>query len=459
MTRVAKQDAKQETKIGRRVGELRDQPAGKRPPLQYQSGFGNQFVSEAVPGALPVGRNSPQRPPRGLYAEQISGTSFTTARAENRRTWTYRIQPSVVHRPYARIDNGMIRSAPFQETDATPTQLRWSPLPIPKEPTDFVEGMVTLGGNGDVTTQAGIAIHIYAANRSMTDRVFYNADGEMLIVPQQGRARFATELGVVEAVPGEIVFIPRGLRFRTELPDGPSRGYICENYGAMLRLPELGPLGANGLANPRDFLAPVAAYEDTKAPCALVAKFQGNLWAAEMNHSPLNVVAWHGNFAPYKYDLARFMTIGTVSFDHPDPSIFSVLTAPSDLPGTANIDFVIFPPRWLVGEDTFRPPWFHRNVMAEFMGLLYGAYDSKAEGFLPGGASLHNCMTAHGPDAETWERATKAELKPHKVEDTMAFMFESRFAMRLTRYAVESSELQHDYFEGWQGLKKYFSGA
>ncbi len=427
-----------------------------RAELQYQPGFGNHFVSEAVPGALPVGRNSPQRAPHGLYAEQISGTSFTTPRAENRRTWTYRIQPSVVHRPYARIDNGMIRSAPFNETEATPTQLRWSPIPIPQQRTDFIAGIVTLGGNGDVATQTGMAVHLYAANHAMTDRCFYDADGEMLVVPQQGRTRFITELGILDARPGEIVLLPRGLRFRVELPDGPSRGYICENYGMPLRLPELGPLGANALANPRDFLAPVAAYEDTAAPCALVTKFQGNLWAADMDHSPLNVVAWHGNFAPYKYDLARFMTIGTVSFDHPDPSIFSVLTAPSDVPGTANIDFVIFPPRWLVAEDTFRPPWFHRNVMTEFMGLLRGAYDAKAEGFLPGGASLHNCMTAHGPDAETFARASTAALKPQKLDDTMAFMFESRYAMRLTRYAIESSELQQDYFEGWQGLDRHF---
>jgi homogentisate 1,2-dioxygenase len=426
--------------------------------LNYQPGFGNHFVSEAVAGALPVGRNSPQRPPLGLYAEQLSGTSFTTARAENRRTWSYRIQPSVVHRPYARIENGSIRSAPFNETEATPTQLRWSPFPIPKAPTDFVEGIVTLGGNGDVATQVGMAVHVYAANTSMTNRIFYNADGEMLIVPQQGRARFITELGIIEAACGEIVIMPRGLRFRVELPDGPSRGYICENYGAMLRLPELGPLGANGLANARDFLAPVAAYENVSGAFKLIAKFQGNLWAADMKHSPLNVVAWHGNFVPYKYDLTRFNVIGSVSFDHPDPSIFSVLTAPSDLPGAATVDFAIFPPRWLVGEDTFRPPWFHRNVMTEFMGLLYGEYDAKAEGFLPGGASLHNCMTAHGPDAESWQKATRAELKPQKITDTMAFMFESRFAMRLTRYAIESSELQHDYFEGWQGLDNHFTG-
>jgi homogentisate 1,2-dioxygenase len=452
MTQVVK-----DAKVAPKAHKAESKSASADSSLQYQSGFGNHFVSEAVAGALPVGRNSPQRPPLGLYAEQISGTSFTTARAENRHTWTYRIQPSVVHRPYARIDNGLIRSAPFNDADATPTQLRWSPFPIPNKPTDFVEGIVTLGGNGDVATQVGMAVHIYAANRSMDNRIFYNADGEMLIVPQQGSTRFVTELGVVEARCGEIVIIPRGLRFRVELPDGPSRGYICENYGPSLRLPELGPLGANGLANTRDFLAPVAAYEDKTGRHSLVSKFQGNLWAAEMNHSPLNVVAWHGNFAPYKYDLARFNVMGSVSFDHPDPSIFSVLTAPSDLPGAATIDFVIFPPRWLVGEDTFRPPWYHRNVMTEFMGLLYGAYDAKAEGFLPGGASLHNCMTAHGPDAETWERASKAELKPHKIENTMAFMFESRYAMRLTRFAVESSELQHDYFEGWQGLEKHFS--
>lgn len=432
--------------------------AAKELALAYQSGFGNEFHSEAVPGALPIGRNSPQRAPLGLYAEQISGTAFTAPRHANRRTWTYRIQPSVTHRPYARIKNGQMRSAPFSEIEATPSQLRWSPIPIPKKPTDFLDGIVTIGGNGDVAMQAGMAAHLYVANKSMSDRYFYDADGEMLILPQQGRARFVTELGILECSPGEIAVIPRGLRLKVELPDGPSRGYICENYGQQFRLPELGPLGANGLANARDFQAPVASYEDKQAPIQLVAKFQGNLWAAEMDHSPLNVVAWHGNFAPYKYDLARFMCVGTVTYDHPDPSIYTVLTAPSDTPGIANVDFVIFPPRWLVGEDTFRPPWFHRNVMMEFMGLLEGVYDAKAEGFMPGGASLHNCMTAHGPDAETFERASKAELEPHKLENTMAFMFESRFAMRLTKFAMETSQLQHDYFEGWQGLKRQFTG-
>ena len=447
------EDTTTDSKIERHPGT-----APRRPPLSYQSGFGNEFQSEAVAGALPVGRNSPQRAPLGLYAEQISGTAFTAPRHENRRTWTYRIWPSVVHRPYRRIDNGMLRTGPFGETEATPSQLRWSPFPIPDMPTDFLDGIITIGGNGSAAEQSGMAVHIYAANASMTERYFYNADGEMLIVPQQGRARFVTELGILEVELGEIAVIPRGLRLRVELPEGASRGYICENYGQPFRLPELGPLGANGLANARDFLAPVAAFEDREGPCVMVAKFQGNLWAADLAHAPLCVVAWHGNLVPYKYDLSRFMVIGTVSFDHPDPSIFSVLTAPSAIAGTANIDFVIFPPRWMVAEDTFRPPWFHRNVMCEFMGLIKGVYDAKAEGFLPGGASLHNCMSAHGPDAETFARASTAALAPHKIEDTMAFMFESRLAMRLTRYATELSELQHDYFAGWQGLRRHFAG-
>lgn len=430
--------------------------ASHEPTLNYQQGFGNHFASEARPGALPIGQNSPQVPPLGLYAELLSGTAFTAARADNRRTWTYRIQPSAVHKPYVRIENRLIRSAPFHEVEATPSQLRWSSPSIPDRPTDFLDGLVTIGGNGDVSMQTGMAAHLYVANSPMRDRYFYNADGEMLIVPQQGRIRLVTELGLLDCSPGEIAIVPCGLRFRVEFPDGASRGYVCENYGQMFRLPELGPLGSNGLANPRDFLAPTAAFENDIGRCSLIAKFQGCLWAAEMDHSPLNVVAWHGNLAPYKYDLKLFMTIGTVSFDHPDPSIYTVLTAPSEIHGVANIDFVIFPPRWLVAENTFRPPWYHRNVMTEFMGLIYGSYDAKAEGFLPGGASLHNRMTAHGPDAETCYRASQAELKPHKIDNSMAFMFESRLAMRLTRFASEAGELQGDYFEGWQGLKSRF---
>jgi homogentisate 1,2-dioxygenase len=424
--------------------------------IQYQSGFGNEFATEAIAGALPVGQNSPQKAPHGLYAEQFSGTAFTAPRASNRRAWTYRIRPSVTHKPFRPISNGLLLSSPFSDMAATPNQLRWDPLPLPTEPTDFVDGLITMGGGGDLSLNVGAGIHIYAANDSMRDRFFYNADGEMLLAPQFGRLLIHTELGALDIAPGEICVLPRGLKFRVELPDKEARGYVCENYGAQFRLPELGPIGANGLANARDFQVPMAAYEDREGDFRIVAKFQGHLWEAEIDHSPLDVVAWHGNYAPYKYDLARFNTIGAVSFDHPDPSIFTVLTSPSDTPGTANVDFVIFPPRWMVAEHSFRPPYFHRNVMNEFMGLIFGQYDAKAEGFAPGGASLHNCMSAHGPDAEAFAKASNAELSPQRYENTLAIMFESRYVIRPTRFAMETPALQKNYFECWQGLQKKF---
>jgi homogentisate 1,2-dioxygenase len=420
----------------------------------YQSGFGNEFATEAVPGALPQGQNSPQRAPYGLYAEQLSGSAFTAPRRENRRSWLYRIRPSANHPPYEAYPQGRLRGGPFDEVPVPPNRLRWSPQPAPTEPTDFVDGLITYAGNGDAGTGAGIAIHLYLANRSMTDKVFYDADGELLLVPQAGTLRLVTELGVLELAPGELGVVPRGVRFRAELPDGPVSGYICENYGAPFRLPDLGPIGANGLANPRDFLTPVAAYEDVDRPTRVVQKFQGRLWVSQFDHSPLDVVAWHGNLAPYKYDLGRFNTINTVSYDHPDPSIFTVLTSPSEIPGTANCDFVIFPPRWMVAENTFRPPWFHRNVMSEFMGLVHGVYDAKAGGFAPGGASLHNCMSGHGPDQASYEQAVRADLKPHKIKDTLAFMFESRWVIRPTRFALESPVLQSDYDHCWSGFQK-----
>jgi homogentisate 1,2-dioxygenase len=343
----------------------------KKANLRYLSGFGNEHATEAVPGALPAGQNAPQRPPRGLYTEQISGTAFTAPRAENRRTWLYRIRPSAMHPPFRRIQNGLIRCAPIDDVAPPPNRLRWNPLPFPEEAADFIDGLVTMGGNGDASARCGVAIHNYRATQPM-ERIFCDTDGELLIVPQTGRLRIATELGELEARPGEVAVIPRGIKFRVELPDGRARGYVCENYGALFRLPELGPIGANGLANPRDFRTPVAAFEDRDEPVEVVVKFEGNLWAVELDHSPIDVVAWHGNYAPYVYDLARFNTIGTISFDHPDPSIFTVLTSPSEVPGSANCDFVIFPPRWLVAEHTFRPPWFHRNYMNEFMGLVHG---------------------------------------------------------------------------------------
>jgi homogentisate 1,2-dioxygenase len=424
----------------------------------YQPGFGNEFASEAADGALPAGRNSPQRAPLGLYAEQISGTAFTQPRAVNRRTWVYRIMPSAAHPPFARIGNGALRSAPFEEIDPDPNRLRWDPLPLPPGPADFIDGLYTVAGNGDVRTRAGLAVHLYAATTSMTDRYFVDSDGELLFVPQLGSVALHTELGLLRLRPGEIALIPRGIRFRVELPDGQARGYLCENYGAAFTLPERGPIGANGLANERDFLAPTAAYEEGSGPVQVVQKFGGNLWAADYDHSPLDVVAWHGSYVPVKYDTANFMVIGTVSFDHPDPSIYTVLTSPTEVAGLANVDFVIFPPRWMVGEDTFRPPWYHRNVMSEFMGLVHGAYDAKAEGFLPGGASLHNTFTSHGPDAATFAAASSTELRPQKIDGTLAFMFESRWMMVPTRHAMQAEHRQAGYDTVWDGLVRSFPG-
>lgn len=424
--------------------------------LTYQSGFGNEFATEALAGALPVGQNSPQRAPYGLYAEQLSGTAFTAPRAANRRSWLYRVRPAAMHQPFRMIGSGRIESR-FDAVPTPPNQLRWDPLPIPEAPTDFIDGLATMAGNGDPAAMMGCGIHVYAINRSMENRFFYDADGELLIVPQQGRLRLATELGRIAIEPQEIAVIPRGVRFRVELVDGAARGYVCENYGAFLRLPDLGPIGSNGLANSRDVLTPHAWYEDREGKFELVAKFMGHLWAAPIDHSPLDVVAWHGNYAPYKYDLRRFNAIGSISYDHPDPSIFLVLHAPTDTPGVDAIDFVIFPPRILAMEHTFRPPWFHRNVASEFMGLVHGAYDAKEEGFVPGGASLHNCMSGHGPDAATFAKASLADLsKPARITDTMAFMFETRAVIRPTKFALESAQLQHEYFRCWEGLPKQF---
>jgi homogentisate 1,2-dioxygenase len=449
--------------------------AAARQRLAYQSGFGNTFSSEAVKGALPVGQNSPQRPPLGLYPEVLSGSAFTAPRAENLSTWMYRLRPSAMHPPFRKIAGGLLRSGPFGEVEPAPNRLRWNPMPLPARPTDFLEGLATLAGSGEPAAQAGIAVHLYAANRSMKDRYLVDADGELMFVPQQGTLLLATELGRLEVAPGEIAVVPRGMKFQVRLADGSAarggagiaggagdagaaRGYVCENYGQPFRLPELGPIGSQGLAQRRDFLAPVAAFDDRGGRCQLVSKFLGGLWATELKASPLDVVAWHGNYAPYKYDLARFMAMNTVSIDHADPSIFTVLTSPSGQPGVANCDFVIFPPRWMVAERSFRPPWFHRNLMSELMGLVRGVYDAKAEGFLPGGVSLHNCMQGHGPDLATFEKATAAELKPVKIEDTLAFMWESRWVFRPTRAAMLSKQLQQNYDGCWDGYRKLFKG-
>ncbi len=424
-------------------------------PRRYQSGFGNSFASEAVPGALPVGRNSPQRPAHGLYAELLSGSAFTAPRHSNLRSWLYRRQPSVMVGGYSALAHPWWKTGAAGGVLVPPDPLRWHPVPIPEAPTDFIDGLRTVAANGDADAQSGMAAHLYLANRSMPQRALVNADGEMLLVPQQGALTLTTELGVLDVAPGEVALMPRGMAFKVGV-QGPSRGYVCENYGAPFRLPELGPIGSNGLANARDFLAPVAAFEEGAGEHQMVKKYGGALWQATARSSPFNVVAWHGTLAPVKYDTAHFMAIGSISFDHPDPSIFTVLTSPSDTPGTANCDFVIFPPRWMVMEDTFRPPWYHRNLMSEFMGLVLGQYDAKPEGFKPGGMSLHNCMVPHGPDAEAFSKASSAPLAPHKLADTLAFMFESRWRFVPTEFAMTGGALDTAYAGCWSALADPF---
>jgi homogentisate 1,2-dioxygenase len=424
----------------------------------YLSGFGNHVETEAVAGALPIGRNSPQRVAHGLYAEQLSGSAFTAPRGANRRSWLYRLRPSVRHiGKFQLIEPGYLRTAPDRDQSSLPIgPQRWDPIAVPLGDMTFVDGLHTITTAGDVLQQNGMAAHLLLATRSMQDSYFQNADGEMLVVAQEGRLRFCTELGIIDIEPGEICVIPRGVSFRAELLAGPVRAYICENYGQPFQLPERGPIGANGLANERDFLMPVAAFEDRETPSALFVKYGGQLYRSWIEQSPLDVVAWHGNYAPYKYDLRRFSPMNAVLSDHPDPSIFTVLTSASGLPGTANVDFVIFPERWSVAEDTFRPPWYHRNVMSEFMGLIYGVYDAKPNGFAPGGISLHNMMMPHGPDNEAFTGASTATLSPTKLTGTLAFMFETRLAQSVTRYAAEHERRQDDYLLCWQGLEKQF---
>jgi homogentisate 1,2-dioxygenase len=419
--------------------------------LRYMSGFGGHFETEAVAGALPKGRNSPQRPAFGLYTEQLSGSSFTAPRHENRRSWLYRMRPTADHRPFVAYPGTPLFGAAASEQPLAPNRLRWNSPELP-DGTDFVDGLVTLLQARAPQDLEGCAVHAYRATKGMDGRVLVDADGELMIIPQHGALELQTELGRLEVAPGTIGVVPRGVKFRVQLPQGEARGYVAENYGAPFRLPELGPIGSNGLANPRDFETPAAWFEDRDEPTEVIQKSLGRLWTTSLDHSPLDVVAWHGNYAPYRYDLSRFNVIGTVSFDHPDPSIFTVLTSPTTVLGRANADFVIFPPRWMVAEDTFRPPWFHRNVMSEAMGLISGAYDAKAEGFQPGGLSLHNLMSGHGPDVESWEKASAAELKPMKIDGTMAFMVETCWPYRPTDWALERA--QADYDQAWAGFPK-----
>lgn len=424
----------------------------------YMSGFGNGFETEALPGALPIGRNSPQKCAYGLYAEQLSGSPFTAPRASNERSWLYRIRPTIAHvGAFERTDIGLWRTAPSAEVETPIAPMRWDPIPLPAGEVSFIEGIRTITTAGGARGQCGMSANVYGATRSMRDEYFYSGDGELLILPQEGSLRLWTEFGIIDVEPCECAVIPRGVKIRVELPHGPSRGYLCENYGGAFTLPERGPIGANCLANGRDFLTPVAAYEDREVRSRLFVKWGGTMWVTEIDQSPLDVVAWHGNYAPYKYDLRRFSPVGPLLFDHADPSIFTVLTSPSESPGTANIDFVIFPERWMVTEDTFRPPWYHMNVMSEFMGLIRGKYDAKPQGFVPGGFSLHNTMLPHGPDVDAFEGASNEVLAPKKLANTLAFMFETRFPQQVSAFAANVEQRQKTYTLYGRSLAKHFN--
>uniref|UniRef100_T1K742 Homogentisate 1,2-dioxygenase n=1 Tax=Tetranychus urticae TaxID=32264 RepID=T1K742_TETUR len=429
--------------------------------LKYLHGLANELSSEdpRCPEALPYGQNNPQKCKYGLYAEQISGTAFTVSREFNRRSWFYRIRPSVTHRPFRRIQTTHI-SNDWSSCPPNPNQLRWAPFNVPdSKGIDFVDGIHTISGAGDPVARSGLAIYIYGCDKSMENKCFYNSDGDLLIVPEKETLYITTEFGKLVVAPLEICLIPMGIKFSVAVT-GPARGYILEVFDGHFTLPPLGPIGANGLANARDFQIPTAFYQDIDIPdYKIINKYQGAIFEATQDHSPFDVVAWRGNYHPSKYDLTLFTVINTVSFDHPDPSIFTVLTCPSTKPGVAIADFVIFPPRWGVADNTFRPPYYHRNCMSEFMGLIKGSYEAKEDGFRPGGASLHSMMTPHGPDHDCFEKASNSDLKPVRVADgTMAFMFESSLSLVVTQWAQTVPELDHNYFKCWQPLRKHFTG-
>jgi len=407
----------------------------------YLYGFGNYHSTEALSGALPTKQNSPQLPPHGLIAEQISGSAFTLARAANLHSWLYRQKPSSSHYGYTPL-----KKSPTQAFDplSPPNPMRWSAPHDLKKTCDFFDGLFHVAGN------AIAEAYWYHATKSMPSRFIQNRDGEFIFLPYQGEITLRTELGHLTIRPGEIAVIPCGIQFTVDVTET-AKGYLFENLDTPLRLPELGLIGANGLANPRHFRYPVASFEDSheKTRLELLCKYQRHWWHMSATHTPLNVVAWHGNYAPYCYDLSLFNTINTVSFDHPDPSIFTVLTSPSASSGLANLDFVIFPERWMVAENTFRLPYFHRNCMSELMGLIAGYYDAKQEGFDVGGISIHNRMTPHGPDKKSYESARNTALKPEKYKNTLAFMFESRLPWLLTSQALTHPAFQKKYAQCW----------
>jgi len=413
------------------------------------SGFGNEHESESQAGVLPTRGNSPQRPAGGLVTEQLSGTAFTAPRATNRRTWLYRRRPSVQHvRQLQPTTYPQFVTAP-DPNPAWLAQSRWNPdEPTAAAADTWLAGITTVVTNGNAHLHVGGAIHTYGFGASTElAPVFVNTDAEMLFVPQLGRVELQTELGPLAVEPGHIGVVPRGIKVRVSTAAKLASGWLHENYGQAFTLPDPGITGPNTSALARDFVYPSAQPEDD-APTAIIVKTGGRFLATSIDRTPLDVVAWRGNYAPYRYDLRQFSPLGAVLFDHPDPSLGTVLTSPSDLVGTANVDLVVFRERWVVAEDTFRPPWFHSNTMSEFMGLIDGSYDAKP-GQAPGSMTLHNQHLPHGPATTAFEAASAAELMPQRLEPTLAFMLESRYVWQPTQWAATTDRLDVDYDACW----------
>lgn len=429
--------------------------AAEATDASYLSGFGNEHATEALPGALPVGRNSPQKLPYGLYAEQVNGSAFTVPRSENQRSWLYRIYPTAAAQgAWARTHNERLDESD-EPLETSPERCRWRPWTAEVGEIDFVDGLFRLCQSGGARERRGMSLYVYAANRSMRNRVFSSVDGELIILPQQGSIRVRTEMGNLRVEPGEMVLLPRGIRFSVELQGDACKGFVCENLGMAFRLPERGLIGANGLANARDFLAPVAAYEVDDTRFESIAKFGGRIWSSTLSRTPFDVVAWHGTYAPFKYDMRRFNAVHSVSYDHTDPSVFTALTSPSGIAGVANVDFAVLPPRWIVANETFRPPYYHRNIMSEIVVSLRGAPESRGTEYHVGSCHVHNAMAPHGPDPEILQKASNAPLAP-RWEDTLMVMFESFLPYGVPREAAQARDRDTNYESNWDGTPVLF---
>ncbi|GLI78307.1 hypothetical protein PoHVEF18_006618 [Penicillium ochrochloron] len=398
--------------------------------FKYLNGFNGYHQSEAAEGVIPLVINIPQKSKYGLHTERISGSSFTAPRKDSKQTWLYRLLPSTCHEDFSLLENHPfnLKNVLNSKYQYSPNRSTWAPAQIAKE-ADFLTGLQLIGGAGNPTMKEGLAYYAFTAGKSMpSNQAFYSADGDFLLAPQKGTLDIRTEMGYLRVRSNEICVVPRGIRFHVSLPAGPVRGFALELFEGHFELPELGPIGSTGLANIRDFEIPTASFDNSNVDTEIIAKFAGQVHRTVHRGSIFNVAGWSGTYYPFKYDLGKFNTIGSVSYDHTDPSIFTVLTAPSSVPGEAVVDVAVFGPRWLVMEKSYRPPYFHRNTMSEFAFVIKGGFDvTPLPPQLEGLFLLSNTMCAHGADPESWKQATEKELVPEKIPPgNLGMMFESK---------------------------------